>query len=99
MRVLASVWRGTQTRTPQEGVAVFYEPLGSVWMKPGARRRTQKGEADTAVVVETLKAEVRRDPRLEEGLQLRFSGAHWLLVAVEGTGAAGWMKLELERVR
>lgn len=99
MRVLATVWRGAETRTPQGGVAVFYEAVGSVWLKPGARRRTTKGEAEAAVVVETLKAEARADPRLEEGLQLRFSGAQWRLVAVDHGEVAGRVKLELERVR
>lgn len=99
MRVLATVWRGVESRTAQGGVAVFYEAVGSVWMKLGARRRTTRGEAEAAVVVETLRAEARADPRLEEGLRLRFSGAEWLLVMVDASGAVGRVKLELERVR
>ena len=99
MRVLATVWRGAETRTAQGGVAVFYEAVGSVWLKLGARRRTTKGEAEAAVVVETLRAEARADPRLEEGLRLRFSGAEWSLVMVDTSEAAGRVKLELERMR
>lgn len=99
MRVLAGVFRPVETVTAQGGRAVFYEAMGQVWLKAGARRRRETGEAGSVIVVETLKAEVRADPRLEEGLRLRFSGADWKLVVLDQVSKAGRMVLELERVR
>lgn len=96
MRVLASVWRGTHSVTAQGGMAVFYEAVGSVWLMAGARRRKERDEAGVLRVVETMKAQVRPDPRLEEGQQLRFAGARWAVVAVDPSGVARWT-LELER--
>ena len=78
---------------------MFHEAMGQVWLKAGARRRAEKGEAGAVVVVETVKAEARADPRLEEGLRLRFSGADWKVLVVDQTLKAGRMVLELERVR
>ncbi len=99
MRVLAGLFRPVETVTAQGGRAVFYEAMGQVWLKAVVRRRRETGEAGAVVVVETLKAEVRADPRLEEGLCLRFSGADWKLVVLDQVSKAGWMVLELERVR
>ena len=88
-----------ETVTAQGGRAVFYEAMGQIWLKAGARRRAEKGEAGAVVVVETMKAEARADPRLEDGLCLRFSGADWKVLVVDRTLRAGRMVLELERVR
>ena len=88
-----------ETVTPQGGRAVFYEAVGQVWLKAGARRRSEKGEAGAVVVVETMKAEARADRRLEESLRLRFSGADWKVLVVDQTVKVGRMVLELERVR
>lgn len=99
MKVLAGVFRPVETVTAQGGRAVFYEAMGQVWLKAGARRRAEKGEAGAVVVVETMKAEARADPRLEEGLCLRLSGADWKLVVLDQVSKAGRMVMELERVR
>jgi len=99
LRVLAGVFRPVETVTAQGGRAVFYEAMGQVWLKAVVRRPRETGEAGAVVVVETLKAEVRADPRLEEGLRLRFSGADWKLVVLDQVSKAGGMVLELERVR
>ena len=99
MKVLAGVFRPVETVTAQGGRAVFHEAMGQVWLKTGARRRAEKGEAGAVVVVETMKAEARADPRLEEGLRLRFWGADWKVLVVDQTLKAGRMVLELERVR
>lgn len=98
MRVLATVWRGTRSVTAQGGAVVFHEPVGSVWLKPGARRRREREDAGGGHVVETMKAQVRSDPRLKEGMQLRFAGGHWTLVSIDLSGVSRWT-LEMERVR
>lgn len=99
MKVLAGVFRPVETVTAQGGRAVFHEAVGQIWLKAGARRRSEKGEAGAVVVVEAMKAEARADPRLEEGLRLRFSGADWKVLVVDQALKAGRMVLELERVR
>ena len=100
MKVLAQVYRDVETVTPQGGRAVFHEPVGAVWLKVGVRRRRERDEAGTLRIREEMKAEARTDPRLEEGLRLRFSGADWRLVGIDPVeGVAGRMSLALERVR
>ena len=50
--------------------------------------------------VETLSATVRADPRLTEGLVVRFGGADWGVVGIEADAkAAGRARLNLERAR
>jgi hypothetical protein len=50
--------------------------------------------------VETLSATVRADPRLAEGLVVRFGGADWSVVGIEADPkAAGRVRLNLERAR
>ena len=50
--------------------------------------------------VETLSATVRADPRLAEGLVVRFGGADWGVAGVEADPkAAGRVRLNLERAR
>jgi len=99
MRVIAGLFRPVEAPTAQGGRSVFYEAMGQVWLKVGARRRREKGEAGAVVVMETMRALARSDPRLEEGLRVRFGGADWALVAVDVGDVAGRMVLELERVR
>ena len=99
MRVIAGLFRPVEASTAQGGRSVFYEAIGQVWLKVGARRRREKGEAGAVVVMETMRAQARSDPRLEEGLRVRFGGADWALVAVDVGDVAGRMVLELERVR
>lgn len=100
MRVLAHVYRDVETVTAQGGRAVFHEPMGAVWLKVGVRRRRERDEAGALRIREEMKAEVRVDPRLEEGSRLRFSGADWRLVGIDPVGGvAGRVSLVLERVR
>ena len=50
--------------------------------------------------VETLSATVRSDPRLSEGLVVRFGGADWGVVGIEADPrAAGRVRLNLEQAR
>ncbi len=66
------------------------------WARDGGasgRKAAQRG-------VETLSATVRADPRLAEGLVVRFGGADWSVVGIEADPkAAGRVRLNLERVR
>ncbi|MEG1452625.1 head-tail adaptor protein [Brevundimonas sp.] len=98
MRVLAQVLRAVPTQTPQGGRVVFHEPVGSVWLKLGARRRREREDAGVLRVSEVLKAEVRADPRLEEGLLVQFGGSDWTVTGLDPAGA-GYRVLEMERVR
>jgi len=98
VRVLAQVMRPVETQTPQGGRAVFHEPVGSVWLKIGARRRRERDDAGVLRVSEVMKAEVRADPRLSEGLLVRFGGGVWTVTGLDPAGA-GYRVLEMERVR
>lgn len=82
-RRLAELLSATETRTPQGGQAVSFEPLGWVWLRAGSRRRRERTEAGSARIIETLRVETRADPRLVAGRVLRFDGNDWTVVAVE----------------
>lgn len=100
MRVLAAVYRDVSSVTAQGGRTVFHEPVGSVWLKAGARRRRERDEGGVSRVREEMRAVVRADPRLEEGMRLRFSGADWGLVGIDPVeGREGRLALTLERLR
>ena len=93
--------RTVEAETPDGGRSVSFEPAGSAWLKCGARRRRERTDADAGPRgVETLSATVRADPRLAEGLVVRFGGADWGVVGVEADPkAAGRARLNLERAR
>ena len=97
MKVLAGLFETVETRTPYGGVSVSYEPLGSAWLKLGARRRREKSEPGGVRAVETVTAETRADPRLIVGRVLRFGGADLRIQATETVG--GQAILMLERTR
>ena len=100
MKVVASLVRPVTAQTPYGGQVVSYEPVGSLWLALGARRRRERTEAGVTRAVETLSATVRADPRLEEGLVARFGGADWAVVWIEADPkAAGRVRLNLERMR
>lgn len=97
MKVLAGLFESVEARTPYGGVSVSYEPVGSAWLKLGARRRREKSEPGGVRAVETVTAETRADPRLLVGRVLRFGGADWRIQAAETVG--GQAILMLERTR
>jgi hypothetical protein len=98
VRVVSSLLEPIEVRTAQGGLAVSYEPMGSVWLKLGARRRREKTELGLGRSVEVMTAEARADERLAEGFVLRFGGADWGLEGI-GPVIGGRVKLELERRR
>ena len=97
MRVLASVFEAVEARTPYGGVAVSYEPVGSAWLKLGARRRRERSEAGGVRAVEVVTAETRSDPRLIAGRVLRFGGGDWGIRATETVGGRAILMLERSR--
>lgn len=100
MNIVASLVRAVEAETPYGGRVVSYEPVGSLWLALGARRRRERTEAGVTRAVETLSATVRADPRLAEGLVVRFGGADWSVVGIEADPkAAGRARLNLERAR
>ena len=100
MRILANLFEVLEAETPYGGRATTYEALGVAWLGLGARRRRERTEAGVARGIETLSAETRADPRLAEGRVLRFGGADWEIVAVDGVGGRpGRVALGLERAR
>ncbi len=104
MKVVASLMRPVEAQTPYGGRVVSYEPVGSLWLALGARRRRERTEGGVTRGVETLSATTRADPRLAEGaaegLIVRFGGADWGVVGVEvDPKAAGRARLNLERAR
>ncbi|MDP2764008.1 MAG: phage head-tail adapter protein, partial [Brevundimonas sp.] len=64
MKVLAELFEGIESETPYGGRAVSWDPLGSAWLKLGARRRREKTEPGGTRVTETVTAETRSDARL-----------------------------------
>jgi len=96
--MLAGLFQPVEAETPYGGRSVSFEGLGSVWLKCGARRRTERGAGDQRQAVETATAEARADPRLAVGRVLRFGGADWAVTMVEDV-RPGRAKLGLERVR
>ena len=97
MKVLAGLFEGVESETPYGGRAVSWEPLGSAWLKLGARRRREKTELGGTRTVETVTAETRSDARLAAGRVLRFGGGDWRIVSGETVG--GRAILNLERMR
>ena len=97
VRALAGLFEGVEAETPYGGRSVSWEPLGSAWLKLGARRRREKTEAGRARAVETVTAEARADLRLTAGRMLRFGGGDWRIVSGETVG--GQAILNLERMR
>lgn len=97
MKVLAELVQGVESETPYGGRAVSWEPLGSAWLKLGARRRREKNEPGGTRAIETVTAETRADARLAEGRVLRFGGGDWRIVSGETVG--GRAILNLERTR
>ncbi|MFJ6023369.1 phage head-tail adapter protein [Brevundimonas sp. NPDC092305] len=74
-----------------------FEPVGSTWLKLGARRRRDVREAGGSRGVETVTAEARADARLTAGRVLRFGGGDWRIASDETVG--GRAILNLERMR
>jgi len=100
VKIVASLVRAVEAETPYGGRAVSYEPVGSLWLSLGARRRRERTEGGVTRGVETLSATVRADPRLAEGLIVRFGGADWGVAGIEADPkAAGRVRLNLERTR
>lgn len=97
MRTLAGLFEAVEAQTPYDGLSTTFEPLGSAWLKLGARRRRERTEAGATRAVETVTAEARSDARLAAGRVLRFGGADWRIVSAETVG--GRAILMLERMR
>lgn len=97
MKILAGLFEAAETRTPYGGVAVSYEPVGSAWLKLGARRRRERSELGGVRVVEVVTGETRSDPRLIAGRVLRFGGADWRIQAAETVGGRAILMLERSR--
>lgn len=100
MRVLAQLLEPVEADTPYGGRAVSYEALGSVWLRPDARRWRERTEAAVTSTVEVATAETRIDPRLIESRVIRFGGADWLIAAVDNDpDRPGRVTLNIERTR
>lgn len=97
-RKLAELVRPVEAETPYGGRVVSYESIGIVWLETGPVRRRERSEADEAWVVETMRAETRSDPRLEQDLVLRFGGGDWTIAGLD-EAAPGRIALSLERGR
>ena len=97
MKTLAELFEAVEAETPYGGRSVSYEPVGSAWLKLGARRRRERREAGGVRAVEIVTAETRADARLEVGRVLRFGGADWRIRSGETVG--GRAILNLERMR
>src|SRR5690606_31430297 len=100
MKVVASLVRPVEAQTPYGGRVVSYEPVGSLWLSLGARRRRERTDAGVTRGGGARSAAVRAGPGVEEGLVVRFGGADWGGVGVEADPkAAGRVRLSLERAR
>jgi hypothetical protein len=97
VKVLAGLFEGVESETPYGGRSVSWEPVGSAWLKLGARRRRERREAGGTRAVETVTAETRSDARLTAGRMLEFGGGDWRIVSGETVG--GRAILNLERMR
>ena len=97
MKVLAGLFELVEAETPYGGRSVSWEPLGSAWLKLGARWRRERAEPGGLAAIETVTAETRADARLAPGRVLRFGGADWRIVSGETVG--GRAILNLERMR
>ena len=94
MRALAGLFEGVESETPYGGRAVSWEPLGSVWLKPGPRRSREKSEPGGARITERMTAEARADARLTPERVLRFGGADWWIRSAETVGGLAILRLE-----
>ena len=97
MKLLAGLFEGVESETPYGGRAVSLDPMGSAWLKLGARRRRERSEAGGLRAVETVTAETRADGRLTPGRILRFGGADWRIVSGETVGGRAILNLERSR--
>lgn len=97
MKTLAGLFEPLETETPYGGRSVTWEPLGSAWLKLGARRRRERSEAGALRAVETVTAETRADVRLTPGRMLRFGGGDWRIVSGETVGGRAILNLERRR--
>lgn len=91
---MAELFEGLESETPYGGRAVSWEPLGSAWLKLGARRRREKNEPGGTRATETVTAETRSDGRLTVGRVLRFGGDDWRIVSGETVGGRAILSLE-----
>ena len=98
MRVLTGLFQPVEAETPYGGRSVTFQPLGSVWLNAGTRRRVERGEGDQRRSAETMRAGTRADPRLAVGRVLRFGGADWTIRLI-AEPRPGRVELELERTR
>lgn len=94
MKVLAALFESIENETPYGGRSVFWEPLGSAWLKLGARRRREKIEPGGVRAVEAVTAETRSDARLATGRMLRFAGGDWRIVSGQTVGGRAILNLE-----
>jgi hypothetical protein len=94
VKVLAGLFEPLEAETPYGGRSVTWEPLGSAWLKLGARRRRERSEAGGLRAVETVTAETRADVRLAPGRMLRFGGGDWRIVSGETVGGQAILNLE-----
>lgn len=94
---MAGLFEPLETETPYGGRSVTWEPLGSAWLKLGARRRRERSEAGALRAVETVTAETRADVRLTPGRMLRFGGGDWRIVSGETVGGRAILNLERRR--
>ena len=100
MRVLAELYQPVEAETPYGGRVVSHEALGVVWLSVGGRRRRERTDGDVTRAVEAISAGARVDPRLIEERMLRFGGADWIIVGVEGDAERpGRVTIEMERGR
>jgi hypothetical protein len=94
VKVLAGLFDGVENETLYGGRAISWEPLGSVWLKLGARRRRERTEPGGLRSVETVTAETRSDGRLVAGRMLSFGGGDWRIVSGETVGGRAILNLE-----
>lgn len=97
MKTLAELFEPLEAETPYGGRSVTWEPLGSAWLKLGARRRRERSEAQGLRAIETVTAETRSDVRLTPGRMLRFGGGDWRIVSGETVGGRAILNLERRR--
>lgn len=95
--LVAELFEVVEALTPYGGRSATYEPLGSVWLKPGPVRQRERADAGTSVMTEAVIAEARADPRLTAGRLLRFGGGDWRIAL--GETVRGRARLNLERTR
>ncbi|MFA4892067.1 head-tail adaptor protein [Brevundimonas sp.] len=93
-KTLAELFEPLEAETPYGGRSVTWEPLGSAWLKLGARRRRERSEAGGLRAIETAAAETRADARLTPGRMLRFGGGDWRIVSGETVGGRAILNLE-----